>query len=236
MRSNHKTTTVNRHSLVVRICHWVNAISFVFLLITGIHIFMGLPELYWGNVGYLGYPSIFRYTDFGLIWDGRWGRNYHFLFVWIFTCNGFFYLIWGIRHKHFYSNMFPDIKERTRKQVGMVLRENMTVWRLQRNNTIKYNVVQKIFYVIVIFLLVPLMFLTGFAQMPACNAIAPWMIDILGGRQSARTIHVIISLLLVGFLFVHLVQVIRHGLFSELLAMTIGNVNKDKETNEGQVQ
>ena len=106
MTSNDKKMNVPRHSVVVRICHWINAISFVFLLITGIHIFLDFPELYLGNVGYRGYPAIFRLTDFGITWeeldaigDRRWGRNYHFLFIWVFSFNGLVYLIWGLKNK-----------------------------------------------------------------------------------------------------------------------------------------
>ena len=70
------------------------------------------------------------------------------------------------------------------------------------------------------------MFVTGFAQMAACNAIAPWMIELVGGRQTARTLHVFISLLLVIFVCVHLIQVFRNGILKKLRGITIGNFSK----------
>ena len=233
MTPNDQKVVEQRHSVAVRICHWINALSFVFLFITGTHIFMRLPELYWGDVGYPGYPTVFRFTNFGLIWDGKWGRNYHFLFAWVLTLNGLFYLIWGIKNKHFRQKMLPQHSERKPKHLWSVLRTNLTWGRLKENNDRGYNVVQKLLYLTVIFLFFPFMFVTGLAQMAAFYAIAPWMIELLGGRQTARTLHVIVALLLAIFVFVHLIQVFRNGVLVKLREMTIGTVQKGKEKKEG---
>ena len=70
------------HGYNVRICHWINVIAGGYLLLSGIHIFLDFPELYWGHTGYQGYPAIFRLSDWGLSWDEAgelgnrmWGRT-----------------------------------------------------------------------------------------------------------------------------------------------------------------
>ena len=86
------------HAPNVRICHWINVVACGYLLLSGIHIFLDFPELYWGHTGYQGHPAIFRLADWGLSWDEAgelgnrmWGRNYHFTFAWVFLINGLVY-------------------------------------------------------------------------------------------------------------------------------------------------
>ena len=91
----HSTSSrIHRHTLNARICHWVMALSFFYLLYSGVMIFLHFPELYWGKVGFQGYPAIFKLEDWGISWeqaerlgDRRWGRNYHYLFAWVFLIN-----------------------------------------------------------------------------------------------------------------------------------------------------
>ena len=86
---------VAHHSANVRICHWINLIACGYLLVSGVHIFLDFPELYWGHTGYQGHPAIFRLSDWGSSWDEAgamgnrmWGRNYHVTFAWVFLING----------------------------------------------------------------------------------------------------------------------------------------------------
>ena len=88
-------TSSTIHSYSVRICHWINLIACAYLLVSGVHILLDFPELYWGHTGYRGFPATFKLSDWGLSWeeagrlgDRRWGRNYHFTFAWVFLING----------------------------------------------------------------------------------------------------------------------------------------------------
>ena len=116
--------SVYRHNRNVRICHWINVIAFCYLVVSGVHVFLDFPELYWGKVGFRGHPAVFRLSDWGISWDEagemgdrRWGRNYHFLFAWISVINGLVYVSWNVWNKHFRRNLLPSRDELTRQSL-----------------------------------------------------------------------------------------------------------------------
>jgi len=192
------------HSYNVRICHWVNVVACAYLLVSGVHILLDFPELYWGHTGYRGYPAVFRLSDWGLSWDTagalgdrRWGRNSHFTVAWVFLINGLVYVGWNVYSRHFRDHMLPASHG-------------------------SYGAVQKAAYLILIFVFVPLMILTGIAQSPGFTAAMPVLLDLFGGRQSARTLHTIGTVALVLFVAVHVLQVARSGLVSNLRSMITG--------------
>ena len=94
--------------------------------------------------------------------------------------------------------------------------------RLRFHHTARYNVLQKLAYAGVLFILLPLMILTGLTMSPSFNATAPWLLDIFGGRQSARTIHFIVMVLLVGFFVIHMVMILAAGPVNELRSIITG--------------
>ena len=192
------------HSYNVRICHWVNVVACAYLLVSGVHILLDFPELYWGHTGYRGYPAVFRLSDWGLSWeaagaigDRRWGRNSHFTVAWVFLINGLVYVGWNIYSRHFRDHMLPASQG-------------------------SYGTLQKASYLILIFVYVPLMILTGIAQSPGFTAAMPVLLDMFGGRQSARTLHTIGTVALLFFVGVHVVQVARSGFVSNLRSMITG--------------
>ena len=189
---------VAHHSANVRICHWINLIACGYLLVSGVHIFLDFPELYWGHTGYQGHPAIFRLSDWGLSWDEAgamgnrmWGRNYHVTFAWVLLINGLAYVVWNIA---------------TRNAAG------------------HYGALQRISYLILIFVFVPLMILTGIAQSPGFTAAMPWPLDLFGGRQSARTLHTVGTLLLVVFVVVHVLEVAAAGFLNQVRSMITGKL------------
>ena len=192
------------HSYNVRICHWVNVVACAYLLVSGVHILLDFPELYWGHTGYRGYPAIFRLSDWGLSWDQagalgdrRWGRNAHFTVAWVFLINGLVYVGWNVYSRHFRDHMLPASHG-------------------------SYGTLQKASYLILIFVFVPLMILTGIAQSPGFTAAMPMLLDMFGGRQSARTLHTIGTVALVLFVAGHVLQVARAGLMRNLRSMVAG--------------
>jgi thiosulfate reductase cytochrome b subunit len=86
----------------------------------------------------------------------------------------------------------------------------------------RYNPIQKLTYLAVIGLLLPVMLLTGLTMSPGMDAILPWLVDLFGGRQSARTIHFISASLIVLFVFVHVAMVFLAGPINELRSMITG--------------
>ena len=103
---------------------------------------------------------------------------------------------------------------------------------MDRKKAEHYNVLQKLSYLIVLFLLFPFMIISGFAQMPAFTAISPELIDLFGGRQTARTLHVVCTVLLTLFVIVHLVEVMVAGAVNQVRSMIIGKYEVPTEISE----
>lgn len=230
---------IYRHSYNARVCHWLMAVSFAYLLYSGIMIFLHFPELYWGKVGFQGYPAIFRLEDWGISWeraeelgDRRWGRNYHYLFAWVFVLNGMAYLLWNAWQKKFYAKMIPSRDQLSITNLKQEIKKHLLFKAHTGAEAGHYNVLQKLTYLLVLFVLFPFMIISGFAQMPAFTAISPELIDLFGGRQTARTLHVICSVLLTLFVIVHLIEVIVEGAFNQIRSMIIGRYKVVSENTE----
>lgn len=216
------------HSYNVRICHWINLVSCVYLLWSGVHIFLDFPELYWGHSGYRGYPAAFRLADWGLSWeqagalgDRRWGRNYHFTAAWVFLLNGLVYVVWNLYSKHFRRQMWPARDEWTLAHVGAELRDQLRWGSRRYAENASYGTLQKTSYLILIFVFVPLMILTGIAQSPGFTAAMPALLDLFGGRQTARTLHTIGTVALVLFVVVHVLEIAAAGFFVKVRSMIV---------------
>ncbi len=213
---------VRRHALNVRVCHWINLIAVGYLLVSGVHILLDFPELYWGKVGFRGYPAAFRLEDIGISWDQagawgnrRWGRNAHFTFSWVFVINGLAYVGWSLYRRHFRRSMLHGKDSPSAVDSGRTP-------SVSGSPSPRYGTPQRFAYLGMIFGVTPLLFLTGIAQMPAFTAIAPWLIDMFGGRQTARTVHSIATVVVVFFVLVHVGQVIAAGPIRKVRSMITG--------------
>ena len=196
-----------RHSVLVRITHWINAAAFVGLVVSGIAILLAHPRLYWGETGGIGPPSLLDLPlPFMLTGQSGWGRSLHFLSAWVCVLNGLLYLVYGLRTRHFKENLIPA-------------RRNLS--------TQSYNMLQRLAYSTVVFVLFPLMIWTGFAMSPAITSVFPWIVTLLSGQQSARTIHFVVTNLLVIFLGVHLAMVFLSGFTTNMRAMLTGHARKE---------
>lgn len=217
------------HRLSVRICHWVNAIAFVFLLVSGIGIILYHPEFYWGEAGYFGLEAWLTLPlepDKG---QTSWGRNIHFLFAWIFVVNGLFYVVSGLLNGHFRRKVLP-----TREQLRLqhVLSEISTHVRFRRprlEDLATYNVLQKMIYIVVIFVIGPVLLLSGMTMSPGFVAALPELTDLFGGRQSARSVHFICANILTLFLIVHLIEVVLAGTGRMIRSMITGSFGFSQE-------
>ena len=228
-RRSDTSTTV--HSYNVRICHWVNVVACAYLLWSGIHILLDFPELYWGNTGYRGYPAVFRLADWGLSWDDagalgdrRWGRNYHFTFAWVFLINGLAYIGWNLYSTHFRARMLPARDELTVAHLRTEVRDHFR-WRsrpaqpewhlrgaakdLVRNSDLRIRAAHLSVH-------------RHGRESPGFTAAMPWLLDLFGGRQTARTLHTIGTAMLVLFVVVHVLEVVAAGFVSRVRSMITG--------------
>ena len=182
---------------------------------------------------------MFKLEDWGISWDEaaamgdrRWGRNYHFLFAWISVINGMVYVAWNLWNKHFRQNLLPGRDELTRKSLNSDLADHVRLRAPESKKAGRYSPLQKISYVIVIFVVSPFMILSGLAQMPAFTAISPELIDLFGGRQSARTLHVVGMLWMILFVLIHVFEVFVAGVVNEVRSMITGKYAVVREDTE----
>ena len=256
---------VRRHSLAVRLTHWINVLCFSILLMSGLQIFNAHPELYWGQYGadadhsFLaleavqqdgalkgvtrigsleipttgvlgasvingelrprGFPTWITIPSYRNLAEGR---RWHFFFAWFFVINGFVYLVYGFFAGHFRRDLAPGASELTPRHLAHEVASHARLRFPKGEEARRYNVLQKLTYLGVIFVLLPAMVLSGLTMSPGMNAAVPWLVDLFGGRQSARSIHFISASLLVLFLVVHLAMVVLSGLFNNLRSMITG--------------
>jgi thiosulfate reductase cytochrome b subunit len=150
------------------------------------------------------------------------GRRWHFFFAWLFVINGLVYLALSLATGHIRRDLWP---KRWQLKPAHIWREIVTHARLRfpkGEEARTYNVLQKAAYLGAIFVLLPLMIGTGLTMSPGFDAAAPWLLDLFGGRQSARSIHFISASLIVLFVVVHLAMVIASGLWNNLRSMITG--------------
>jgi thiosulfate reductase cytochrome b subunit len=216
---------IKRQKLATRITHWVWAICLFFLLLSGLQIFNAHPALY------LGHQSGFTYENAILELEGfpSWmtipstqdlatGRVVHFFFAWIFLVTVLTWLISSLRNRHLRKDLLPTAKD-ARNFVPDV-RDHL---KLKLVHAVRYSPLQKLAYGGVLFVLFPLIILTGLCMSPGMNSILPWLPEIFGGRQSARTVHFITMALLVGFFVVHMAMIVLASPLNELRSIITGN-------------
>jgi len=213
-----------RHSTLVRITHWVNAISFIALLVSGIAILLAHPRLYWGETGAVGGPSLIDLPlPFVLDIPIRGpGRYLHFLSGWVCVLTGLLYIVSGVITRHFRRELFPSKSHLAWHSLAHTISNHLYFRRPPEEEELSYNVLQRLAYLTVIFILFPLMIWTGLAMSPALSSVFPWLRTVVGGQQSARTIHFFVAVSLVFFLLVHIVMVIRAGFRKRMRAMITG--------------
>ncbi|MGH6850737.1 MAG: cytochrome b/b6 domain-containing protein [Methylocella sp.] len=150
------------------------------------------------------------------------GRRWHFFFAWAFVANLVVYLVAGMASGHFWRELLPS-KQQLRPRALLNDLGNHLRLKFPRGEASRgYNPLQKLAYLTVIFVLLPLMILAGLAMSPGMDAIFPWLVDLLGGRQSARTIHFFTASLILLFVFVHVAMVLLAGPLNELRGMITG--------------
>jgi thiosulfate reductase cytochrome b subunit len=230
-----------RHSALVRVTHWVTTLCFFALLVSGVEIIISHPRFYWGETGNVLTPPLFilpipasRATvptgyDFVLADQNGWSRYLHFQAAWAVVFAGLVYVVSGLRSRHFRKNLLPAGSDLTWKAVSKVLAGHLRFQRPSEAEAWSYNVVQRLSYLGVVFVLFPLMLWTGLAMSPAFTGAFPATVTLLGGQQTARTIHFFGTVVLVLFVLVHVAMVCRAGFSHRMRAMITGRAGAHKE-------
>lgn len=263
---------IYRHSLAVRLTHWIGVVCLALLLMSGLQIFNAHPALYWGNFSDFAHPAFaltaekaadglrgvtiwgkHRFDTTGVLGVSRdaagrpwargfpsWatlpggqslaeGRLWHFFFAWLFVLNGAVYLVAGFLGGHFRRHLIPTRQQLRR--IGHTAWEHL-LFRFPKGEEARYyNVLQKLTYLIVLFVLLPGIVVAGLAMSPRMDAAFPQLLSLFGGRQSARTIHFILAWALVAFVMVHVFMVLISGVWNNLRSMLTGRYAIEEARN-----
>ena len=258
-----KREVIYRHTFIVRVCHWVNALAIVLLIGSGLNIFDAHPRLYWGQTGgwydrpflsigpvngphgmrgqlqvaalHLDTTGVLGWFRSGGHWMGRawptWitipsfqdladARHWHIMLAWILAVNGLVYLIWSLAIRHVQRDLWPTWADL--KSIPASVLEHLKNKHPTGEEAKRYNVLQKLAYLGLIVLATG-MVLTGLTMSPGVDAAAPWLLDLFGGRQSARTLHFIFATLIFLFIVVHLSEVVLAGPINEVRSIITGH-------------
>jgi thiosulfate reductase cytochrome b subunit len=258
------TILVKRHTLVVRITHWLNVLSLWLLLMSGLQIFNAHPNLYWGQDSSFQHPWLSLraapspaglrgltvvggqpFDTTGILGASRdngqivgrgfphqvtlpgqrnlaVGRRWHFFFAWVFAINGLIYLATNLINGHLRRDLAPARDQLTPRAIWHDIVEHAQLKFPKGDEARRYNVLQKFTYLTVIFILLPLVALTGMTMSPGLDATFPILPAVFGGRQSARSIHFICANLIVLFVLVHVALVLLSGFWNNIRSMITG--------------
>ena len=170
-----------------------------------------------------GQSTVRAFPSWATIPGAQWlamGRHWHLFFAWIFVINGIAYVLYSIFSRHLSRDLVPTQGELRR--IGASIKNHLLFRHPTGEEARRYNVLQSLTYLIVIFVLLPLVVVCGLAMSPRLNAVFPGWVELLGGRQSARTLHFLAGFALLAFTLVHLFEVIVAGVWNELRSMVTG--------------
>ena len=172
----------------------------------------------WAFPGWATIPSGYSLAD---------GRRWHFFFAWIFSLGLTLFMIGSLWNRHIQKELHMRRDEWRLAHIWRSLRDHTRISVIRQAWSEDYNVIQKLTYIGVIFILLPLMIITGLAMSPAMDASWPILTELFGGRQSARSIHFIAAFLLVLFFLIHMVMVLLSGPVRQIRAMITGGHPKE---------
>ena len=173
-----------------------------------------------------GFPS---WSTFPSVRDLATARNWHFFFGWIFILNGLLYLGFGVWSGHLRHDLIPRLRELRLSNIWHDVVSHATLRFPRGEDAKRYHILQKLSYVGIALVVLPLLVLTGLAMSPSMGATTGWLIELFGGRQSARSIHFIGTVLTTGFIVVHVLMVVLAGPYNELRSMITGRFRIDPE-------
>jgi len=194
------------------------------------------PRFYWGETGNDLTQPLFKIpipssralvpSGYGYVLPDQngWSRYLHFQTAWVVVFTGLLYVIFGLLTGHFRKNVFPREDDRSWRAFAKTIAGHLRFQRPSAEEAWSYNVLQRLSYLFVIFVLFPFEIWTGLAMSPAFVSAVPAAVNLLGGQQSARTLHLFVSLSLVLFVAVHVFMIFLAGFRSRMRAMITGAI------------
>lgn len=177
------------------------------------------------TTGVLGYSNGMSrgFPAWATIPGGKWlamGRQWHLFFAWLFVANGLIFTAYALASRHATRDLVPTGKDW--RGIGKSIKEHLILRHPGGEEAKRYNVLQKLAYATILFIVAPLIVLTGLAMSPTIDTAFPWLLTLFGGRQAARTIHFIACFSLVGFIVIHVLQVVFTGFLNNMCSMVTG--------------
>lgn len=221
-------SVVIRHTWPVRVWHWFNAVLLYILLTSGLGIFNAHPRLYWGQYGANFDSAWLELERFGPLltlparYDLAMSRHWHLTAAPLFAFGLLAYMLWSLVSGHIGRDLAFRRGELEARHVWQDIRNHARLRFPTGTAALRYNVLQKASYIAIIFIVLPVIILTGLTMSPGMNAAWPWLLDLFGGRQSARSIHFIAAFALVAFFLIHILMVVLAGPINELRSMITG--------------
>jgi thiosulfate reductase cytochrome b subunit len=229
------TAVRSRHPPFVRITHWITTVCFLALLLSGIEILISHPRFYWGEEGNVLVRPLFRLAipasrstvptgyAYRLPDQNGWSRYLHFQAAWLALLTGLLSAFFGLLKGHFSTYLLPARTDLSWRAISREARNHLRLRHASQNSAHSYNLLQRLTYVLVIFVLFPMVIWTGLAMSPGFVSAVPACVTTLGGQQSARTLHFVVSLFLLLFFFVHIVMVSLSGFRVRMRGMITGH-------------
>lgn len=256
---------VYRHSLPIRLMHWINVVSLSLMFFSGLQIFNAHPSLSWGNynnpdkpllslearqgpsgnligitrigshefvttgilgvskVGGVGAPVVRGFPSWLTVPGPGWlsmARRWHFFFAWVFVLNGLAYLAYSFAKKHIQRDLIPTRADW--RGIGKSIADHVRFRHPHGEAALRYNILQRLAYLIVIFVFSIGIVVMGLAMSPRMDSVMKPLVEIVGGRQAARTIHFIIAWAFVAFVLIHVFEVLISGVFNQLRGILTG--------------
>ncbi|MEO5577790.1 MAG: cytochrome b/b6 domain-containing protein [Sphingomicrobium sp.] len=149
-------------------------------------------------------------------------RLWHLAFAWVLGLSLAAYMVVSLHNRHFKRDLTISLAEIKPAHLWTDIKDHARLRFPTGVDALRYNILQKLAYASVLFGLLPLIIFTGLAMSPAMDSGWPWLLDIFGGRQSARSLHFIAMVALVGFFVVHIAMVVLAGPINELRSMISG--------------
>ena len=217
---------MKRHALSTRLWHWINLVCVVILFMSGLTISNAHPRLYWGEWGFAEgqeWLAVPRFPDWMTIpgyYSLAVARDWHVLMAWPFAVMLLFAWVAMIANRHFTRDVATTRSDWRPAAIRADIAAHLKLDFDHGGGT--YNFFQKLSYGLVLGILLPGLVFTGIAISPGMGPSFGWLIELMGGRQSARSFHFILAFALLGFFVVHGVLVLLSGPVGQMRAMITG--------------
>ena len=239
-RAAHAGELVFRHRLSTRLWHWTNAVAIIVMLMSGMMISNAHPHLYWGEYGanldrpWWSPPHFPGWATIPSTYNLALARHWHLFFAWVFAFGLLAHLVVSLFNKHIVRDLTLSKAELAPAHLWQDVKDHARLKFPTGQEALRYNVLQKIAYIGVVFLLIPLLIVTGLCLSPGFDAVLHVPLDLFGGRSSARSLHFISAGLIAGFIVLHLTLVVLAGPYNEIRSMITGKyrVPPDPDTTD----